>query len=119
MKNANIYAALYCAHKCGVSIEAIEHFSKIVNTGLQEDGNQTAPILLRNYLLNNSVKDTNVKKIIFRATQEALRDFVNKVRRNRPYTGKTATYATVFADAFRSGSLYENTGNDNSPEEDK
>lgn len=106
MKHSQFLAAIYCAYKCGVSIEALNDFARIANTGIPDNSNQTAPIVIRNQALNKVKNEYSDKKSLFLCTQEAIRDFVSGVRRTKAYTGKTAMYSTQFADAFRAGTLY-------------
>jgi hypothetical protein len=112
MKVSYVVAALYCAYKCGVSIDDIARFSNVVNSGIQENGNQSAAVVLRNQLLNSKVSANgtirrDIRKSLFLCTQEALKDFIDETRRTRAYTGKGAIYSTRFADMFRNGTLFK------------
>lgn len=107
-KYSAVVAALYCAHKCGVSIKTIESFAKIVNTGIVEELGNNAPVVLRSQIMNIGSSSFSDKKILFQATQEAIRDFAIKKDRSNAYTGKTAYYASQFVDGFRNGTIYKN-----------
>lgn len=106
-RNSNVVAALYCGYKCGVPLDKIESFVRIVNTGIVEELRNNAPIVLRGQVLNGMRLESD-KKLMFYATQEALRDYVNKIDRKKAYTGKTAYYSSMFIDGFRNGTIYNN-----------
>ena len=110
IKGASFTAAMYCAYKSGVSLDMLEEFAQIVNSGIPNSASQRAPLVFRNQILSGGASASSGtrmdRKICFLCTQEAIRDFVNGVARTKSYSGKTATYYTEFVDAFRAGTLY-------------
>ena len=110
IKGASFTAAMYCSYKCGVSLDVLEEFAQIVNSGIPNSADQRAPLVFRNQIITgvaSASSGTRVdRKYCFLCAQEAIRDFVNGVARSKAYTGKTATYYIEFVDKFRAGTLY-------------
>lgn len=102
-------AAMYCAYKCGVSVEKLIDFAEIANTGIQKEIGQTQPIIFRNQVIQNShaYQGAAGRKVLFRIAQEAIYHFDKNIeRKNRSYKGK-AIYETAFYSNFVAGNLYE------------
>lgn len=104
-RNAVVSSALYCAYKCGVPITTIEKFAKVVNTGIVEELGNNSPIILRGQIAAGIHHESD-RILVFKATQEALSDYINKIDRRRVYTGKNAYFSTKFVDGFRNGTIY-------------
>lgn len=107
LKASAFTAAMYCAHMCGVSFDVLEEFAQVVNSGLQNNANQGAAVVLRNQIINYSSAGSRFdRKLFFLCTQEAIKDFSNGTNRRNAYTGRTAMYSAEFVEAFRAGTLY-------------
>ena len=106
LKGSSFTSAMYCAHKCGISLEVLDEFAQVANSGIPNDINQSSAIVLRNQMIGYGSGNRPDRRMSFFCCQEAIRDFSEKKSRKNSYTGKTATYHTEFADAFRSGALY-------------
>ena len=97
MKNSSVIAATYCTYMMGkITLDEIETFSTICNTGLPIDGiSSYAPLILRR-TIQTGIKNANgitrnntqyARCALFEATYKALCDFVEGKSRRKNYSG--------------------------------
>lgn len=107
LRGASFTAAMYCAHKCGVSFDILNEFAQVMNSGIPNSSNQSAALVLRNQVLVNGNSGNRIdRKFYFMCAQESIRDFADGINRKNSYTGKTAKYSADFTDAFKAGTLF-------------
>lgn len=91
-KNGSCVQAMTCALEYDVPVETLIRFVEVVNTGFSYGMNESSAVIIRNMFMGNVSRLQNDRIHRSRATQEAIRDFVNGTPRRQTYTGKTITY---------------------------
>lgn len=86
---ASIYAATYAAIRSGMGAETLDMFFRVLNTGIQFETWQTAPVVLRRQIeslkRNNAMRSEANRMRVQRITEKAFSDFENKVKRQMNY----------------------------------
>lgn len=100
-KNACLMLGALYALNAGVGFDVLDKFFEIIYTGLPDNVNQNAAIVLRNDIiatrtLNGGGGDVR-RKILVPMVEKAIYDFVNKYQRKQSYKNVTeSTYAQFF-----------------------
>ena len=90
-RKAPVFAAVYCAYKCGIDEKVLTRFIDVVNSGHESDPSEDAAIVLRNQLVFDCVKyggAYSTQANIFRITLQAISDFSVCKPRTRKYPTK-------------------------------
>lgn len=90
-KSAIVCAALE-ALESGVSEEILKKFFKSVNTGFTESVQESAAVVLRNMIISNNHTKREIKMSLYLATQDAIFDYVNGIKRVQIYTKPKGVY---------------------------
>ena len=88
-----------CVLECDVPAESLVRFVEVVNTGFSSGMSESPAVIIRNMFMGNVSRLQNDRIYRSRATQEAIRDFVNGTPRRQAYTGKTITYFDILVQA--------------------
>jgi hypothetical protein len=91
-RRAPVQAAIMAALINGVPEETLISFANVVNTGFMSDSTQASAIVLRNYILENSLSGHSASDAMAACAQMAIRDFVNKSTRRVKYRRKYHVY---------------------------
>lgn len=97
-KKSCFEAAIFCAMVFGYPKETLEDFCQIVNTGLCDDKTKFSAVLTRNKLLEMHGNFAYEKDTLYRFTLMAIRDFVNRKQREKPYRVLDKTDVEKFAE---------------------
>lgn len=84
-KRAPVQTAILAAIKHGISQDTLLKFSQIVNTGFMEQENQTAAIVLRNYIIEKNLRGATQSNDMCAFAQLAIRDFSDGIPRKQVY----------------------------------
>lgn len=86
-RRSPVAAACFILLKRGADENDLRDFFKIANTGFPEESRESTPaIALRNYLLENSSSNYEIRATQFTATIQAFYDFIDRRRRTKKYT---------------------------------
>lgn len=89
-RKSPITAALFCALYCGLPMDGLKRFVTVVNEGFPETIEESAAIVLRNYILQTYTGSSqSERKFLFTVATNAIRDFANKNVRKRIYASNT------------------------------
>ena len=94
---ASVQAAILAALISGVSYTALTRFAEIVNTGMIDGASESAAIIFRNWLLNNSDNNRSQSIATMKMAQTAIKDFVDQNPRRRAYTRTDHYYVKSIA----------------------
>lgn len=84
-RKAPVMAAVFCALYCGVPEDGLCNFIKILNHGFTESQDETAAIVLRNYLIQDFVNSNSQRIFAFAVATNAIKDFANGNPRRKRY----------------------------------
>lgn len=85
-RKAAVGAAVFCALYSGVDSNAIENFCQVLNTGFQNDFQESAAIVVRNFITKEYTGNTNGSKWeLFHMTLNAIKDFSRRNPRRIRY----------------------------------
>ena len=90
-KNSPMLCALWHGYLCGEQLQTIDHFTRIVSSGLSRDDSEFAAIAFRNtFLANNyvSLRNGAERNNLYHICSRALFDFSRGVTREKKYTTK-------------------------------
>jgi hypothetical protein len=89
-RKAPVVAAAFCALFCGIDEDGLRDFFSAVNTGFIDGREQSAAIVLRNYLtMKYGRASSDEKKYLFMATTQAISDFTKGRSRTKSYPANT------------------------------
>ena len=100
---ASVGYALFCAMECGISEQDLYQFALTVSTGLYESSQQSAAVMVRNYILlgsNKTLRHGDSKSRIreTKVVQTGLSDYIARKPRKRPYDEDKC--AAVYSDQY-------------------
>ena len=98
-KNGSCVQAMTCALECDVPDKSLVRFVEVVNTGFSSGMSESPAVIIRNMFMGNVSRLQNDRIYRSRATQEAIRDFVDGTPRRQAYTGKKITYFDILVQA--------------------
>lgn len=94
-KRASVRAAILGAIINSVDVEKIKAFCEVLNTGFMDNPNQSAAIVLRNYLLTFPTQGQGAANKAVICAEMAIRDFVSDIPRRNRYSKKAHVYVKM------------------------
>ena len=91
-RKGSCIAGTFCALNNGISEERLKDFYKIVTSGFYNVKEETPAIVLRNFLVKNTVSGNAMKHKIFIQTVNAINDFMNYIPRQKTYYDNANLY---------------------------
>ena len=103
-KKSSISSAVLVAAKCDVSLDVLEDFCKVANSGFLTDDTQSSAIVFRNYCFENAGKiDGGSRKYLNQLAQTSIFDFVNKMPRKIKYR----RIRNIYFDSIKEGMKHD------------
>lgn len=91
-RKAAVRTAIFSAVVAGVDTEKLREFCEVLNTGFMANPNQSAAVVLRNYLFDEPAYGWAASNRIVVFSEMAIKDFVSEIPRRNRYAKKGHVY---------------------------